>query len=212
MFPVLNPKQIAVARGFGSEPRRFQSTEIVFELGQLGAPAYLVLSGSIEVAKRDPLGHTSAITTHGPGELTGEISQLAGGPSLAQGRAGVQGAEAVPFDSAQLRTLVVSTAEIGETIMRALILRRVFLIESGAGLVLLGKGTAPDTVRLQNFLRRNGVPYTLLDPEEKSDTAHLVIGSGARYRKLDLPNVSSFEGRGVYYWASAIEAKLCARR
>jgi len=115
MFPVLSPEQIAVARGFGGEPRRFQSTAIVFELGQLGAPAYLVLSGSIEVAKRDPLGHTSAITTHGPGELTGEISQLAGGSSLAQGRAGAQGTEAVPSDSAQLRTLVVSTAEIGET-------------------------------------------------------------------------------------------------
>src|ERR1700722_14197539 len=161
MFPVLNPKQIAVARGFGGEPRRYQSTETVFELGQLGAPAYLVLSGSIKVAKRDLLGHASSITTHGVGELTGEISQLAGGPSLAQGRAGAQGAEAAPFDSAQLRTLVVSTAEIGETIMRAFILRRVFLIQSGAGLVLLGKGAAPDTVRLQNFLRRNGVPHTL---------------------------------------------------
>jgi hypothetical protein len=60
MFPVLNPKQIAVARGFGGEPRRFQPAEIVFELGQLGAPAFLVLSGSIEVAKRDLLGHATS--------------------------------------------------------------------------------------------------------------------------------------------------------
>jgi thioredoxin reductase (NADPH) len=369
MFPVLNPAQIGVARRFGGEPRCFRPAEIVFELGQIGAPAYLVQSGSIEVVRRDPLGHTSAITTHGPGELTGEISQLAGGSSLAQGRAGPQGAQAVPFESAQLRTLLVSTAEIGEAIMRAFILRRVFLIETGAGLVLLGTGSTPDSLRLQNFLRRNGVPYTMLDPDEDADAAHLidrlgitkaelplaicpdgtvlrsphekviarclgllprsladrsydvavvgagpaglatavyaaseglsvlvldarahggqagasarienylgfptgisgealagraytqaqkfgavmaipsevkllksgpdrehanklgfeldldegapvhasavVIASGAQYRKLDLPNLSSFEGRGVYYWASAIEAKLCARR
>src|ERR1700761_511986 len=163
MFPALPPEQIAVARGFGGAPIRYRADEMVFELGQVGAPAFLVLSGSIEVAKRDPLGQTSTITTHGTGELTGEISQLAGDASLARGRAGPQGAEAVPFDSAQLRTLVVSTAQIGETIMRAFILRRVFLIESGAGFVLLGKGSTPETLCLQNFLRRNGVPYTLLD-------------------------------------------------
>lgn len=73
MFPVLNPKQIAVARRFGGEPRRFGSHETVFHQGQLGVPAYLVLSGSIGVEERDALGYTSAITTHGAGELTGEI-------------------------------------------------------------------------------------------------------------------------------------------
>jgi thioredoxin reductase (NADPH) len=368
MFPVLNPTQIGVARRFGGEPRRFGPHEIVFRIGQVGAPAYLVLAGSIEIARRDGFGRMSAVTTHGPGELTGEISQLAGGPALAEGRAGANGAEAVPFDSSQVRALVIGTAEIGETVMRALILRRVFLIEAGAGMVLLGAGDTPEALRLQNFLRRNGVPYTLLDPHENDEAAQLidrlgisdaelplatcpdgtmlrnphekaiaqclgllpsfladrsydvaivgagpaglatavyaaseglsvmaldaqafggqagasarienylgfptgisgealagraytqaqkfgavmaipaavklltsagdahsdqrgfeleldeerpvlasavVIASGARYRKLDLPNLSDFEGRGIYYWASPIETKLCARR
>jgi thioredoxin reductase (NADPH) len=120
----------------------------MFEIGQVGAPAFLVLAGSIEVARRDPLGSMSAIATQGPGELTGEISQLAGGPSLAEGRAGANGATVAPFDSAQLRNLVVGTAELGETLMRAFILRRAFLIESGTGVVLLGASDTPEVLAI----------------------------------------------------------------
>ena len=36
-----------------------------------------------------------------------------------------------------------------------------------------------------------------------------MIASGARYRRPPIPNLSSFEGRGVSYWASPVEAKLC---
>jgi thioredoxin reductase (NADPH) len=274
----------------------------------------------------------------------------------------------MPFDAAQIRALVVATADIGEMIMRAFILRRVLLIQAGAGVVLLGAAVSTDALRLQNFLRRNAVPYTMLDPDTDQDAAHLiqrlgisrnelplaicpdgtllrrprekplaqclgllpshlsdrtydvavvgagpaglatavyaaseglsvvvldarafggqagasarienylgfptgisgealagraftqaqkfgavmaipaevnllksaadetdhgrrfeleldeglpvrastvVIASGAHYRKLDLPNLIDFEGRGVYYWASALELKLCARR
>ena len=186
LFPVLNSTQIAIARRFGGEPRRCSPHEIVFKFGQVDAPAYLVLAGSIEVGRRDGLGGSSAITTHGPGELTGEVSQLAGGPSLADGRAGANGAEAAPFDSAQLRALVVATAEIGETVMRAFILRRVFLIETGAGLVLLGASDTPEALRLQNFLRRNAVPYTMLDPHTDPDAAHLIERFGISNAELPL--------------------------
>src|SRR5689334_4369402 len=101
LFPVFTPAQVALARRFGGEPQRFQPQQIVFGIGQRGAPAYLILSGSIDVARRNASGELSEITTHGRGEITGEISQLAGGPSLAQGRAGSNGAEAAPFDAAQ---------------------------------------------------------------------------------------------------------------
>ena len=186
MFPVLNSTQIGIARRFGGEPRRFKPDEVVFDVGQVGAPAYLVLSGSIKVVRHDLLGRVSTITTHGLGELTGEISQLAGGPSLAEGRAGADGAEAVPFDSAQLRSLVVGTAEVGEAVMRALILRRVFLIETGAGLVLLGSADTPDALHLQNFLRRNGVPYTMLNPDADPEAKHLIDRLGLSKAELPL--------------------------
>jgi thioredoxin reductase (NADPH) len=186
MFPVLNSTQIGIARRFGGEPRQFKPREMVFRIGQVGAPAYLVLSGSIEVTRHDGLGGRSTITTHGPGELTGEISQLAGGPSLAEGCAGPTGAQAAPFDSAQVRALVVATSEVGEAVMRAFILRRVFLIETGAGLVLVGAGDTPEAVRLQNFLRRNAVPYTLLDPHEDREAASLIDRLGISDAELPL--------------------------
>jgi thioredoxin reductase (NADPH) len=91
-----------------------------------------------------------------------------------QGRSGVDGVEAVPFNSTQLRALIVATVDIGEMIMRAFILRRVFLIEIGAGLVLLGSRVSADALRLENFLRRNAVPYTMLDPDSDMDAAHLI--------------------------------------
>lgn len=364
IFPVLDQAQVRIARRFGGEPRSFTPHELVFSPGQLGAPAYLVLSGSIKVARRDgALGVLTPIVTQMPGELTGEIGSLSGGPALAEGRAGEDGAEAMPFDSAQLRSLVVGTAEIGETVMRAFVLRRAFLIEVGAGVVLLGSADSADGLSLQNFLRRNAVPYEPLDPATDAHARALierlgitdaelplaicpdgtvlrkpnekalaqclgllpsyladrsydvaivgagpaglaaavygaseglsvlvldarsfggqagasarienylgfptgisgaaltgrayaqaekfgavmaipaevrqlrslsdnrfelelsaaqpvrasavVVASGARYRRLDLPNVATFEGRGIYYWASPIEVRLCARR
>lgn len=174
MFPVLSPAQIAVARRFGGLPVTFERDAIVFEVGQADTPAYLVLSGSIVAARRDSLGDLRIVTTHTAGEVTGEIGQLSGGPSLARGRSGVDGAEAVPFNSTQLRALIVATVDIGEMIMRAFILRRVFLIETGAGLVLLGSRVSADALRLENFLRRNAVPYTMLDPDSDTGAAHLI--------------------------------------
>ena len=123
-----------------------------------------MLEGAIEVVRRDGLNHEAAITTLGVGQFTGEVSQLAGRGTLAAGRAGPEGCTALPFDAAHLRALVVGSAEIGEIVMRAFILRRVGLIqEGGAGSVLVGRPGAPDLVRLQGFLARNGYPCTVLD-------------------------------------------------
>jgi thioredoxin reductase (NADPH) len=185
MFPILSPTQIATARRFGGEVRHFAPEEIVFDVGQVGTPAHLVIAGSIEVTRRDALGHRSTMTRHGPGELTGEVSQLAGGPSLVHGRAGSDGAEAVPFDAVHLRNLVIGTTEIGETIMRAFILRRAFLIDVGARPVLLGRSDSGDVMRLQNFLRRNGMPYTVVDPDADRDASHLIQQMGLT--KAELP-------------------------
>lgn len=151
------------------------------------APAYPVLSGSIEVARRDDaLGVLTPIDTHLPGELTGEIGSLSGGPALAEGRAGEEGAEAMPFDAAQLRSLVVGTAEIGETVMRAFVLRRAFLIEVGAGVVLLGSADSADSLSPQNFLRRNAVPYEPLDPATDAHARALIERLGITAAELPL--------------------------
>jgi len=174
MFPQLTPAQITVARRFGGQPRRFEPNEIIVSLGEVGAPAWLVLSGHIAVARKDPFGNREEIVHHMPGMMAGEVSQLAGGPSFVEGRAAPEGCEAMPFDASHIRSLIVGSADVGELLMRAFILRRVALIQAGAGTVILGKSDGADSMRLQNFLRRNGIPHTVLDPDKDPDGAELV--------------------------------------
>jgi thioredoxin reductase (NADPH) len=174
MFPQLTPAQVKAAKRFGDSPRRFHGGEIIFGFGEVGAPAWLVLSGYIEIVRKDALGNRDVITRHLPGMMAGEVSQLAGGPSFVEGRASPEGCELMPFDATHLRSLIVGQAEVGEILMRAFILRRVALIEAGAGTVILGKSDGADSVRLQNFLRRNGIPHTVLDPETDTEAALIV--------------------------------------
>ena len=158
MFPTLDASQVEAARRFASGgEHRFDTGEVVFDVGERDAPAWLVLQGTVDLIRRDGLGHESAIIVLVSGQFSGEVSQLVGRTSLAAGRAGANGCVAVPFDAAHLRALVIGSAEIGETVMRALILRRVGLIEvGGAGSVLVGRPGSPEIVRLQGFLTRNG--------------------------------------------------------
>ena len=171
LFPVLDASQLDIAKRFASGPAHdFAPGEIVFDVGERHAPVWLVLKGSIDVVRRDGLNHEAAITSHGPGQFSGEVSQLAGAATLASARAGAEGCTALPFDAAHVRALMIGSAEIGEIMMRAFILRRVGLIEEGGvGSVLVGEPGAPDLVRLQGFLGRNGYPHTVLDATHDAD-------------------------------------------
>ena len=176
LFPVLDAAQVDTAKRFASGPARdFAPGEIVYDVGDRNVPVWLVIRGSIDVVRRDALNPEVPITTLGAGQFSGEVSQLAGGQTLACGRAGAEGCTALPFDAVHVRALVVGSAEIGEIMMRAFILRRVGLIETGgAGSVLIGAPSMPDLIRLEGFLRRNGHPYTVLDPTTDADARALV--------------------------------------
>ena len=165
MFPVLDAAQVETAKRFASGPEQvFAPGDAVFDVSKPNAPAWLVLKGAIEVVRRDGLAREVAITTHHAGQFSGEVNQLAGRGYLATGRAGPEGCTALPFDGPHVRALMVGSADVGEIMMRAFILRRVGLIEEGgAGSVLVGNPGTPDLVRLQGFLRRNGYPYAVLD-------------------------------------------------
>ncbi|MGH6867006.1 MAG: FAD-dependent oxidoreductase [Methyloceanibacter sp.] len=172
LFPVLDAGQIETAKCFASGPAQdFAPGQVVFDVGQRHAPAWLVLKGSIDVVRRDALNRETPITTHGGGQFSGEVSQLAGQESLASGRAGAQGCTAIPFDAAHVRALMIGSAEIGEIMMRAFILRRVGLLEAGSGVgsVLVGEPGTPDLTRVQGFLARNGYPCTVLDATNDAD-------------------------------------------
>ena len=166
MFPVLSAGQVQMATRFASSgPHSFAPGEVVSEVGDRHSPAWLILSGRLDVFRHDGLSMPEAlITSHGKGQFSGEVSQLSGRPVLAGGRAGPEGCVALAFDAAHLKALIIGSADIGEIIMRAYILRRVELINfGGAGSVLIGNPGEPNLVRLQGFLTRSGYPHVVLD-------------------------------------------------
>jgi len=176
MFPVLAADEIARLHRFG-RPRRFADGAHVLETGKVSPGIYVVLNGAICVTGRDGHGHELPVTEHGPGNFSGELSQLSRRPSFVHGIA-VGETHTLEIDAEQLHALLVAEAALGEKLMRAMILRRVALIEAGAGgPVLIGAASSPDVARLRGFLSRNGIPHQLLDPASDSDAKAFI----ARY-------------------------------
>ena len=161
-FPILTPAQIArvAARG---RVRRIPAGDIVYEAGKPVAHFLVITTGHIEAVQPTAAGGDLPIVVHGPGAFTGEVNMLSGRPSLARGRA-VEATEAIELDREQLLALVQTDSELSEIIMRAFILRRVALIARGVGdAVLLGSTHCAGTLRIKEFLTRNGYPHTTID-------------------------------------------------
>jgi len=191
-FPELTPSEIARMRRFGSI-RTYGHGERLFEAGKRGPGMFVVLSGHVAITQRDGLGHVTPVIDQGPGQFLAEVGQLSGRPALVDGHAeGDVETLLIPPD--QLRALLVAEADLGERIMRALILRRVSLIQGGVGgPVLIGPPNSTSVAGLQNFLIRNGFPHHLLDPERDHDAAEII----ARYSPSpsDWPLVVAHDGR-----------------
>jgi thioredoxin reductase (NADPH) len=185
MFPVLEAAEIARLARFG-ERKFYAAGERMVTTGEVAPGAFVILAGEVQVSRR-ALAHSDPIVTYGPGSFMGELAQLSGRPSLGDAVAS-EPVEALVIPPRRLRDLLVEEAELGERIMRALILRRVGLIETGGGgPVIIGRADDRDVLRLEGFLSRNGHPYQRLDPDADS-CAHTLVERfhiGAR----DLPIV-----------------------
>jgi len=175
-FPTLAAPEIARMRRFG-EVRHYNSGEMLFETGKPGPGMFVVLSGHVAITQRDGLGHVTPVIDQGPGQFLAEIGQLSGRVALVDGHAEGD-VETLLIPPERLRALLVAEADLGERIMRALILRRVSLIQGGVGgPVLIGPSNSGGVIRLQSFLTRNGIPHHLLDKDSDNDAAELI----ARY-------------------------------
>ncbi|WP_304191907.1 FAD-dependent oxidoreductase, partial [Phenylobacterium aquaticum] len=161
MFPHLEAEEIARLRRFG-EVRRFAAGDMLFHAGGVSPGMYVLLAGQVKIVRGDPLGAEALVIDQGPGQFLAELAQLSGKPALVSGRATTDG-EALLIAPDRLRALLIAEAELGERIMRALILRRVSLIETGAGPVIVGPAGQGDVLRLISFLNRNGHPNQFLD-------------------------------------------------
>ena len=173
MFPVLEGSEIERVRRFG-EIRSYDAGEALAKVGDVGHGLTIILAGHVDITRHDQSGLRTPIVTHGAGGFMGELAQLAGRPALVDAHA--QGAvEALTIRPDRLRALLVAEAELGERIMRALILRRVGLIETGAGgPVIVGRAGNGDVLRLEGFLRRNGHPRQTLNPETDPEAKVLI--------------------------------------
>ena len=178
MFPELTDAEIARIRRFGT-PRRYARGERLITAGEPGPGMFVVLRGRVTLSQRDGLGHVVPLVTHGHGQFLGEVGTLSGRAALVDAHAH-DDVETLLVPPDQLRALIVAEADLGERIVRALILRRVGLIESGSsGPVLIGAPQSAGVLRLENFLARNGYPHHAVDPADDDAAASLAAQYGA---------------------------------
>jgi len=189
MFPVLSQVEIDRVRRFG-DVKRFPAGELLFQAGEAVPGMCVILSGRVAIVPRDGLGQAVPVATFAeligapveemtevvPGEVMAEIGQLSGRPDVSAFDAHAIGdVEAIVVPTEALRALLVAEAELGERILRALILRRVALIEIGfGGPVLVGALKSPDVTRLSHFLERNAIPFRVVDPDEDQHASALL--------------------------------------
>src|SRR6185312_6691071 len=173
MFPQLDADDIARLERFG-EHATFSAGQRMVTTGEISPGLFVIHSGNVAVTQRSPEGTSQLITTYGPGHFMGELAQLSSRPSLVDAHA-QSAVEALVIPSRRLRDVLIENADLGERIMRALILRRVGLLETGSGgPIVIGRSDQADMLRLQNFLGRNGHPHQHLDPETDSCARTLV--------------------------------------
>jgi thioredoxin reductase (NADPH) len=160
-FPVLTAEQIHRVRTL-SRVRNVEIGEILFEPGDADVPFFVLLSGSMEIVQPGARGE-QLIVTHHAGMFTGEMTMISGRLCLVRGQVSEAG-EFLEMNNRDLRNLVARDAELSEIFMRAFILRRVALINRGQGnVILLGSQHSAKTLRLREFLSRNGHPHTYVD-------------------------------------------------
>lgn len=189
IFPELSPAEIERVRPFG-EVRRFLPGDVLFQAGKPGPGMYVILSGRVAVTGRDALGQPVQAAAFAemmgatlqdlaevvPGEVMAEIAELSGQPSVSAIDATAVGeVEAIVVPPEGLRALLVAQAELGERILRALILRRAALVELGfGGPVLIGSVASPEVTRLSGLLGRTGIPFRVIDPDQDAEASSLL--------------------------------------
>lgn len=172
MFPMLTPVQIERIAVYGRR-RPIQYGQVLIESAAEAMPFFVVTRGQVEIVRLFGVIE-SLVVRHGPGQFTGEIQMLSGRRSLARARVSEAG-EVIEVDHKQLLTLVQTDAELGDIIMRAYILRRIGLIAHGLGdAVLIGSVHCAATLRIKEFLTRNGYPYSYLDLDRDMDVLELM--------------------------------------
>ncbi len=172
LFPTLTPAQIARIAAHGRR-RRVEPGDVLVEAGERTARFYVVTEGQVEIVR--PSATTEdLVVVYGPGMFTGELNLLSGRRGFVRIQASAPG-EVIEVDREQLLALVQTDGELSEILMRAFLLRRAEMIAHGFGDVLLvGSTHCAGTLRVKEFLTRNGHPYASLDLDRDSGVQDLL--------------------------------------
>lgn len=178
-FPHLTEEQINRIRSFG-KVRKVKAGDILFEPGDRNMNFFVLLSGRMDILQPDIHGER-LVVTHDAGGFSGEVSLISGRGALMRGRV-VEDGQFLQLSGEELRALVARDAELSELLMRAFIIRRVMLINRGQGnVILLGSRHSAQTLRLREFLTRNGHPHAYVDldtdavAQEMLDHFHVTV-------------------------------------
>ena len=172
MFPTLSEAQIERVARHGRR-RCVSAGEVLIEQGESAIPFFVILSGELEAVRPTELGKR-IVNLSGRGQFNGEINTLSGRRAMFRIQASKDG-ELIELDRHAMMALVQTDAEIGEIVMRAFILRRVAFVTAGIGdVVLVGSAHSADTLRLKEFLMRNGHPYAYMDLEHDAEVEQLM--------------------------------------
>ena len=172
VFPVLTPAQIDRVAAKGRR-RAVRRGEVLMEVGDHPVPFFVVSRGAVEIVQTSATTET-LVTVHKAGQFTGETNMISGRPSVVRARASEPG-EVIEVDRDQMLKLVQTDVELGDLLMRAFILRRLELIASGLGdVVVLGSNYCAGTLRVRDFLTRNGHPYSYVDLDKDGDVQTLL--------------------------------------
>jgi thioredoxin reductase (NADPH) len=190
-FPVLEPSEVERLLRFG-ERRCIADGGYLLRTGEIAFGMFVILSGHVVVAPRDPAVGRGPIFVHGPGGFVGELAQFSGHPALVEAQA--QGpVEALILVPQAVRNVLLEEADLGERIMRALLLRRVGLLQEGiGGPVIVGRAANRNVLRLEGFLASNGHPYQRFDPD--TDQAAQTVIERFGLTDAELPVVLSPNG------------------
>ncbi|HEY7234865.1 MAG TPA: FAD-dependent oxidoreductase [Gemmatimonadaceae bacterium] len=172
VFPRLTAAQMARVEAHGRK-RSVASGEVLFEPGQGLARFYVVTSGAVEIVMKSA-AMDQLIAVLEPGMFTGEVNMLSGRPGFAVIRAR-EASEVIDVDRSELLGFIQTDADLSAILMRAFLLRRAEIVAKGLGaVVLVGSMYCTETLRIKEFLTRNGFPYSYLDVERDEGVRALI--------------------------------------
>jgi thioredoxin reductase (NADPH) len=172
MFPTLTPAQITRITAHGHR-RKVQRGEVLIEAGEQITRFFVIIAGEAEVVRRSG-AKEELVAVESAGQFTGDTHMLSGRRSVVRISMKEPG-EVIELDRERLVALVQTDSELSEILLRAFILRRAGLIAEGFGdVVLVGSNHSQGTLRIKEFLTRNGHPYSYIDIERDSEVQDLL--------------------------------------